>query len=142
MLKFIAIFALIVLNSTPMNAVLLNDSSMNDTLLNIMRLNNTSLNNTTTDDDWFNRASNLSLLLPLNPLSDNIRIIEEEQAGVKFPSENPIAEKLIWDMINPPDKTIPDPVIDGPKLPDSPPEGGCSEPVCNEDGICFSQCVN
>jgi hypothetical protein len=162
MLKYIAIFVLIVLNSTPMNATLLNDSSMNNTLfnssslndtlldnssrnntlLNNSSLNNTRLNNTTSDDDWFNRSSNLSFMLPPNPLSDYIRIIEEEQAVVKFPAENPIAEKLIWDMINPPEITIPDPAIDGPRLPDGPYEGGCSEPVCDEDGICFSQCVN
>jgi len=147
MLKFIAIFVLIVLNSAPINAALLNDSSMNDTLLNIMRLNNTSLNNTTSDDDWFNRSSNLSFVLPLNPLSDNIRIMEEEQVGAKFTAEKPIvekpiAEKPIWDIINPPDITVPDPAIDGPTLPDSPSEGGCSELVCNEDGICFTQCVN
>jgi hypothetical protein len=142
MLKFIAIFVLIVLNCMPIDAELLNNSSMNDTLLNIMRLNNTSLNNTTSDDDWFNRASNLSFGLPLNPLSDSIRIMEDEQAGVKFPAEETIAEKLIWDMINPPDITIPDPVIDIPKLSDGPYEGGCSEPVCDEDGICFSECIN
>ena len=162
MLKYIAIFVLIVLNSTPINAALLNNSSVNDTLLNSSSLNdtlldnssrnntllnnsslnNTRLNNTTSDDDWFNRSSNLSFMLPLNPLSDTIRIMEEEQAGVKFPAENPIAEKLIRDMINPPDMTIPDPAIDGPTLPDNPPEGGCSEPVCDEEGICFSQCIN
>lgn len=161
MIKIIAIFMLLALNSTSANNTLLNNTSLNDTLinnssinntllnnssinntlLNNSSINNTSLNNSSSEDDWFNKSSNLNFALPLNLFSRDIRIVDVEQVGVKFPAEQPhVTYNPIWNLIHPPEINIPTPSIDDLVPLDILLGGsrgsGVSEPVCSEDGIC------
>jgi hypothetical protein len=137
MLKAIALFMLLALNSTSINNTLLNNSSINDTLLNISITNNALLNNSTSEDDWFNKSSNLSLALPGNLFSDGTRIADAEQAGVKIPEEKPTTR----DFYYPPEVNNPDPWIDLGPL-DMFLGSGESGTVCSEDGICYEQFVD
>jgi hypothetical protein len=141
MLKAIALFMLLALNSTSINNTLINNSSINDTLLNISSTNNTLLNNSTSEDDWFNKSSNLSLALPGNLFSDGTRIADAEQAGVKIPEEKPTTPNPIWDSYSPPEANNPDPWIDLGPL-DMFLGSGESGTVCSEDGICYEQFVD
>jgi len=145
MLKIIAIFILLGLNSTSINNTLINNSSMNDTLLNNSSINNTLLNNSTSEDDWFNKTANLNFTVPLNLFSDDARVADanEEQEKIKFPAkEEPRTYNPIWNWIHPPAITISDSInVDlGPQ--DISLDGGVSGTVCSEDGICYEQFVD
>lgn len=156
MLKLIALFILLTLNSTStndtlldnsdINNTLLNNSSTNSTLLNISSTNSTLLNNSTLEDDWFNRSSNLSFALPRDLFSKGARIADAEQAGVEFPEGKPTTSNPIWDTYNPRDSYNPWEIFDpDPRMNLGPMDiflgGGDSGTVCS-DGICYDQFVD
>jgi hypothetical protein len=128
---------------------------MNNALLSNSIINDILLNNSRSDDDRFSNSLQLDFAFSLNLLSDSIRIIDVERPGDKFSAEETI-KTLFSDsynppMINNPGPVIddpgpviddPGPVIDDPGLLNGQPDPGCSEPVCTEDGICYSECVD
>jgi hypothetical protein len=135
------------LNNSSLNNTLLNNSSLNNTLLNNSSLNNTLLNNTTSEDDWFNRSSNLSFALPHDLFSKGARIADAEQAGVEFPEGKPTTRNPIWDTYNPRDSYNPWEIFDpDPRMNLGPLDiflgSGESGTFCSEDGICYDQFVD
>jgi hypothetical protein len=130
MLKFIAIFILLASNNASINTTPINNSSINDTLLN-----NSSL------DDWLNNSSKLNFTTPPDLLLADIKYDDLELAGKIF-SEKPMTGDLSLNSINSQAMDSSDYTSYNPELPDGRMEGGCSEPICTEDGICSSVCYD
>ena len=109
-------------------------------MLNNPSLNDTRLNNLTKDDDWINESTTQNLLLPFNQFLKDVRHEYVEEAEGTFPAEKPMPENPFPDLTKPPAINNPESVRDGPEQMDGPSGGGCSEPVCTEDGICYVEC--
>lgn len=168
MLRIVIIFMLLTLIGSPMNTTSLENTSINKSLLNNSSLNSTQKSDLGIDINpfiWFSKpttkpdvAANLMRTLDdirhdylknaVDSYSAGKSMTEEEFSRLSIPPA--INEEL--DRYNPGPKEEPgtiefpddewSPWLQKPPWDEEGMERGCAEPVCDEDGICYQQCLD
>ena len=165
MLKIVIIFMLLTLIGSPMNTTSPENTSMNKSLNN-SSVNGTLQSDLGIDINpfiWFSKATKPDVASNLRQALEDIRydylknavdsysaeksMTEEEFSRLSIPPAineeldryNPESDPVPIDPIEFPDDEW-SPWLQEPPWPQEEMKRGCSEPVCDEDGICYQEC--
>lgn len=166
MLKIVIIFMLLTLIGSPMNTTSPENTSMNKSLLNNSSLNGTQESDLGIDLEpfiWFPKATKPDIASDLRQTLEDIKHDYLKDAVDSYSAEKSMTEEEFsrrsippaineeLDRYNPESDSVPiDPIefpddewspwLQEPPWPQEEMHRGCSEPVCDKDGICYQEC--